>query len=149
MKQKNDSFREFGKTIAPYFIAIWAFCMLIFWILDSILPAGTVPEMPEINLSNARPCLGFEQDAVERFEVGESQYVCAEMETEEPHVFLELYVFTSDKKRQVDVSGGTFSPGSILFYMESLPPGRYIAFIRWAKTDLANFEFEVVEKDSQ
>jgi hypothetical protein len=63
---------------------------------------------------------------------------------------LELRVFTSDKKKQVYVRGGTFMPGRISFIIDPpLPLGKYWAKIVWARPALADFEFEVIARSDK
>ena len=137
------------KTIGLVFLAMWASAVLFFLVLDLILPEGEKTEAPEIVFRNVGPCLGFDQQVVERFEVGDPQYICGDMETEESKVYLELHIFTIDKKKQIYVVGDTYRSGPILFYVEPLPPGKYWAKISWARPALVDFEFEVVEKLGQ
>lgn len=145
MGQKFEQYRDMWKAMAPIFLILWVCGLLFFFGLESISPPGMrTPRVPEITFRNVGPCPGFDQDLVERFESGNPQYICADMETEESAVYLELHVFTSDKKKQVYVTGGTFSPGPIAFYIDPLPLGKYWAKISWARPALVDFEFEVV-----
>lgn len=143
-----DLLRDIGKAMAPLFLVLWACGMVLFFTLESVSPPGRrTPIAPEFAFDNVGPCLGLSRDLVERFEVGDKQYICAEMKTNEPAVYLELRVFTGDKKRQVYVDGDTFAPGSISFTINPpLPPGKYWAKITWSRPALVDFEFEVVEE---
>jgi hypothetical protein len=126
-------------------------CVFIFLsYLDIISPPGRrTPKIPVIAFRNVRPCLGYGQEKVESFSPDDAKYICANMETEESPVFLELYVFRTEDDRQVDVSGGTFSPGPIAFYVTPLPPGKYWARINWARISLVYTEFEVLPSETK
>ena len=92
--------------------------------------------------------LKISQDIVEMFEVGYSQYICGEMKSTELPVYLELHIYTSDKEKQVYVDGWTFNKnGSISFpLIPTLPPGKYWAYISWARPALIELEFDVVKQ---
>lgn len=147
MEQRIEQFLDFWKSIAPIIVVLWICGVLSFFILESVAPAGRKTEAPEIAFYNVSPCLGFDKDLVEMFEIGDPQYICAEMETDEAQVFLELHIYESEDKNQVYVTGNTFSSGRIAFYIDSLPPGKYVAWIFWARTNLVSVEFEVIEND--
>ena len=143
----SELFRDARKVIALALLILCMCGMVLFFTLDSILPEGRDPVVPEFTFENVGPCLESSQDIVERFEVGDQQYICANMKTNESTVYLELHVFTSDKKKQVYVDGNTFSSGPISFAIyPPLPPGKYWAKISWSRPALVDLEFEVVEK---
>lgn len=142
--------RDMGKAIAPLFLILWICGMVLFFTLEAISPPGRrTPTVPEFIFDNVGPCLESGQDLVESFEAGDQQYICANMKTNEPTVYLELHVFTSEKKTQVYVDGGTFTSGAISFVIyPPLPPGKYWAYISWSRPALVDFEFEVIEKSN-
>lgn len=140
--------RNMGKAMAPIFIALWLCGIILFLTLKSIpFPDARTPSIPDFTFENVGPCLGSSQKTVERFKEGDQQYICADMKTNESTVYLELHVFTSDKKKQVYVRGVAFTSGPISYIIyPPLPPGKYWAYISWARPALVDFEFEVVEK---
>ena len=150
MKPKLQGFellRDIGKVLGLLVVILW-FCGLLFnFVFELALPPGKKPETPEFAFRNIGPCLGLGQELVERFEVGSPQYICADMETNRPEVQLDLYVFKGENKDQVYIESSTFTSGSIVYYITPpLPPGKYWAYISWARPALVDFEFEVVEK---
>jgi hypothetical protein len=151
MRQKLSGLellRNIGKAMALLFIVLLICGMVMFFTLEKIvIPGARTPAIPEFAFENAGPCLESSKDIVERFEVGDQQYICADMKTSESTVYLELRVFTDDKKKQVYVDGGTFTSGPISFAIyPPLPPGKYWAKIAWSRPALVDFEFEVMEK---
>ena len=148
MEQKSILHSNKYKSIAPFLfiagacIAIFAFC------LDILLPPGMETKEPEFRFENVGPCLENSRDILERFQVGDQQYICADLKTSEPAVYLELHIFTNNKEKQIYVDGETFASGPISFYIyPPLPPGRYWAKITWARPALVDFEIEVVGTD--
>lgn len=140
---------DISKTIGVGFLFLWLCGMALFFMLGSIshfLDAKT-PTTPNFTFDNVGTCLEPNQKLVERFVLEDQQYVCAIMATDEPNVYLELHVYTSDKQKQVYVTGKTFTSGQISFYIyPPLPPGKYWAKITWAKPALTDFFFDVTEK---
>jgi hypothetical protein len=143
--QQNDPRR----ILSALLIFIWICITLLVTTLNSFSPPGQrTPTIPNFTFLNAGPCLNAGGDLVEKFEVGEPQYICANMETDEFPVFLELYIFKSENKKQVYVDGTTFTSGANMLYHINppLPVGKYWAYISWARPALIDFEFEVIEK---
>lgn len=151
MRQKLEGFdlsRNMGKVIGSVLLILWACGMLLFFVLESISPPGRrTPIVPNFTFNNVGPCLEISRDLVERFKVGDQQYICADMKTNASPVYLELHVFTSENNDQVYVDGSTFASGPISYIIyPPLPPGKYWAKITWSRPALVDFEFEVVEK---
>lgn len=148
MKHQPSFQNKTGNILALLIFSLGACVALFALFLDFLLPSGRKPNVPEFKFENVGACLETSQNIVEQFVVGNHQYVCADMETNVSPVYLELRVFTSDKKKQVYVRGGTFASGSISFIIDPpLPPGRYWAKIVWARPALTDFEFEVITRN--
>lgn len=139
---------DIGKVLALLILVLWVCSMLLFLFCRSFPFVGAkTPVIPNFSFDNVGPCLEPTQKIVEKFKVGDEQYICADMVSNESPVFLELYVFTNDKQEQVYVEGGTFTSGHISFAIyPPLPPGKYWAYISWSRPALVNFTFEVVAK---
>lgn len=152
MRQKLEGielFRDIGKAMAPL-IFVFLGCLILFgFFLDYVIPWEKPAAPPEFTFSNAGPCLGLDRKRVERFEVGDEQYICADMKVDRAEVNLDFYVHKNENKDQVYVSRDTFTSGPIAFYVKPLPPGKYLARINWTRTTLVEFEFEVIEKSDQ
>lgn len=151
MKQKLSKLASppsIAKVIALLFIILGICAVVLFFIVEFVsFPLARTPAVPEFTFENLGPCLEPSGDIVERFKVGDQQYICADLKTGKLNVFLELYVFTSDKKKQVYVGGGTFKSGPISFIIyPPLPPGRYWAKIVWSRPALIDFQFEVLDR---
>ena len=143
----RELLRDMGKVTGVSILVLLACGMVLFLTLESISPPGRrTPIVPKFSFDNVGPCLGNGQNLVERFEVGDEQYICADMETNEPNVYLELHIFTNENKNQVYIDGGTFTSGAISFIIyPPLPPGKYWAYISWSRPALVDFNFEVAE----
>lgn len=151
MKQRtseSDLLADIKKVMAPLFIILWIVGMVFFFTLKSIsIPVARTPEIPDFAFDNFGPCLESSQNIVDKFVVGDQQFICANMRSNETNVYLELHIYTSDKNKQVYVDGGSFSSGPIAFAIyPPLPPGNYWAKITWARPALVSFELEVVGK---
>jgi hypothetical protein len=136
------------KIIILSVIGLVICCVVVLLNLDNnpLIEVKT-PSVPEFSFNHFGPCLESSQDVVKSFELGDQQYICADMKTNEPSVYLELHIFTGDKKEQVYVDGRTLTSGPISFAIyPPLPPGAYWAEIRWSRPALVGFEFEVEEK---
>jgi hypothetical protein len=145
-----EQWRNIGKAIATLLLIFLVGIILFALVLELVLLFGGKPKAPEFTFRNVGPCLGLDQKQVERFEVGDEQYICADMETDEPQVRLDLYIFESENKHQVYVKDAAVTSGPIVYDIyPPLPAGKYWAYISFDKSTLVDFEFEVVERSDQ
>ena len=143
----TELLRDMGKVMGLFVVILWICGVLFAFVFKIVLPPGEKPVPPEFTFRNVGPCLGLDRNRVEKFEVGDKQYICADMETDKSQAQLYLYIFKSENKDQVYVDGATFTSGPIKYHIyPPLPPGNYWAYISWARPALVEFEFEVVEK---
>jgi hypothetical protein len=86
--------------------------------------------------------------SVENFEEGTPQYICGEMTTDTSPVNLTLLIYPSDFfLKPVYVTSAHLKHGLISFSIEPpLPPGKYRALVKWARTAFADIYFDVNEK---
>jgi len=139
--------RDMGKVMGLFVVILWICGVLFAFVFKIVLPPGEKPVAPEFTFRNVGPCLGIDRKRVEKFEVGDKQYICADMETDKSQAQLYLYIFTSENKDQVYVDGAKFNSGPIMYHIAPpLPPGKYWAKISLGRSALVDFEFEVVEK---
>ena len=145
-----EQWRNIAKAIATLLLIFLVGIILFALVLELVLMFGGKPKVPEFTFRNVGPCLGLDQKRVERFEVGDEQYICADMETDVPKVQLDLYIFKGENKDQVDVKDAAVTSGPIAYDIyPPLPPGKYRAYISFDKSALVDFEFEVVERSDQ
>jgi hypothetical protein len=143
-----EQWRNIGRTIAILLLIFLVGIILFALVLELVILLK--PRAPEFTFRNVGPCFGLDQERVERFEVGDEQYICADMETNEPQVQLDLYIFKSEDKQQVYVKDAAVTSGPIAYNIyPPLPLGKYWANISFDKSALVEFEFEVVERSGQ
>jgi len=143
-----EQWRNIGKAIATLLLIFLVGIIVFSVVLELVILLK--PRAPEFTFRNVGPCLGLDQKRVERFEVGDEQYICADMETDVPKVQLDLYIFKSEDKDQVYVKDAEVTSGPIAYDIyPPLPPGKYRAYISFDKSALVDFEFEVVERSDQ
>ena len=91
MQKKLEGFellRDMLKVLSRILFVLWVCGMLLFLIISLITPPeqGT-SKSPVITFRNVGPCLGFGKELIKSFEVGNPQYICADMETDEPDLY--------------------------------------------------------------
>ena len=143
-----EKWRNIAKAIATLLLIFLTGIILFALVFELVILLK--PRVPEFTFRNVGPCLGLDQERVEWFEVGDEQYICADLETNEPQAQLDLYIYESENKNQVYVKDAVVTSGPIAYDIHPpLPPGKYRAYISFDKSALIDFEFEVVERSDQ
>lgn len=143
-----EQWRNIAKTIAILLLIFLVGIILFALVFELVILLK--PRAPEFAFRNVGPCLGLDQERVERFEVGDEQYICADMETNVPQVQLYLYIFESENNNQVYVKDAVLASGPIAYDIHPpLPPGKYRAYISFNGAALVELGFDVVERSDQ
>jgi hypothetical protein len=142
-KTPNRKLKTLG--LAVLVLAICAVLSII-WI-GTNLPAPPQPSTPEMVFQNAGLCRGFGESLVDQLVTGDPQYICAELETNEPSIYLELQIYDVETDNLVFITGGTFTSGQIAYLINPpLSSGKYEAKIKWARPALVRFTFSIAEQ---
>jgi len=145
--ERIRSLQSMWRVVVPVFIILWICGAFLAFIFETMLPPGRGTSLiPPIIFKNMGPCLGPNQLRVEKFTVGESQWLCADVETDEPQD-LYLRIYENETRKEVYVDKVTFISDSVAYLINPpLLPGRYLVTIRRIRSVVIAIEFEVVEK---
>jgi len=147
MQKKLERFNDIWKRVSIPLLVLWMCGMLLMFVLDRLLPpADEISFIPEITVKNMGACLGSNQVRVEKIAAGETQWICADVKTDEAQD-LYLRIYENETKNEVYVDKIRLSSGTMVYRLNPLLlPGKYLATIRRVRSVIATVEFEVVGK---